>query len=107
MKDLPTANTLFFAAIAARVVVKREVELSYVHCTNNSYTPQHAFADFKEGLSDTILVGLPEALPDIIGSSFGDLYEIKSAPFEIFVNGATANDVVVIAALTPVQLQIR
>lgn len=39
--------------------------------------------------------------------SFGDLYEIKSAPFEIFVNGATANDVVVIAALTPAQLQIR
>jgi hypothetical protein len=39
--------------------------------------------------------------------SFGDLYEIKSSPFEIFVNGATANDVVVIAALTPVQLQIR
>jgi hypothetical protein len=39
--------------------------------------------------------------------SFGDLYEIKSAPYEIFVNGATASDVVVIAALTPVQLQIR
>jgi hypothetical protein len=39
--------------------------------------------------------------------NFGDLYEIKSAPYEIFVNGATANDVVVIAALTPVQLQIR
>jgi hypothetical protein len=39
--------------------------------------------------------------------NFGDLYEIKSAPYEIFVNGATSNDVVVIAALTPVQLQIR
>ena len=39
--------------------------------------------------------------------NFGDLYEIKSAPYEIFVNGATANDVVVISALTPVQLQIR
>ena len=39
--------------------------------------------------------------------NFGDLYEIKSAPYEIFVNGATANDVVVITALTPVQLQIR
>jgi len=38
--------------------------------------------------------------------SFGDLYEIKSAPYEIFVNGATANDVLVIAALTPAQLQI-
>jgi hypothetical protein len=38
--------------------------------------------------------------------SFGDLYEIKSAPYEIFVNGANANDVIVIAALTPAQLQI-
>jgi hypothetical protein len=37
---------------------------------------------------------------------FGDLYEIKSAPYEIFVNAATSNDVVVIAALTPAQLQI-
>jgi len=38
--------------------------------------------------------------------SFGDLYEIKSAPYEIFVNGANANDVIVIPALTPAQLQI-
>jgi hypothetical protein len=38
---------------------------------------------------------------------FGDLYEIKCAPYEIFVNGATADDVVVIAALTPAELQIR
>jgi hypothetical protein len=38
--------------------------------------------------------------------SFGDLYEIKSAPYEIFVNGANASDVLVISALTPAQLQI-
>jgi hypothetical protein len=37
--------------------------------------------------------------------SFGDLYEIKSAPNEIFVNGATANDVIVISSLTPAALQ--
>jgi hypothetical protein len=37
---------------------------------------------------------------------FGDLYEIKCMPYEIFVNAATANDVLVIAALTPVELQI-
>ena len=37
---------------------------------------------------------------------FGDLYEIKCMPYEIFVNAATANDVVVIAGLTPAQLQI-
>lgn len=37
---------------------------------------------------------------------FGDLYEIKCLPYEIFVNAATSNDVIVIAALTPAELQI-
>jgi hypothetical protein len=32
--------------------------------------------------------------------SFGDLYEIRSAPNEIFVSAATVNDVEVIDALT-------
>jgi hypothetical protein len=38
---------------------------------------------------------------------FGDLYEIKCRPYEIFVNAATANDVLVVPALTPDELQIR
>ena len=38
---------------------------------------------------------------------FGDLYEIRCQPYEIFVNAATANDIQVIPALTPNQLQIR
>jgi hypothetical protein len=37
--------------------------------------------------------------------TFGDLYEIRSAPNEIFVNGATTNDIVVISALTAAALQ--
>jgi len=37
--------------------------------------------------------------------SFGDLYEIRSAPNQIFVNGATVNDVEVITALTSTNLQ--
>jgi hypothetical protein len=37
--------------------------------------------------------------------SFGDLYEIRSAPNQIFVNGATINDVEVITALTSTNLQ--
>jgi uncharacterized membrane protein YgcG len=32
--------------------------------------------------------------------SFGDLYEIRSAPNEIFVSAATVNDIEVIEALT-------
>ena len=37
--------------------------------------------------------------------SFGDLYEIRSAPNQIFVNGATVDDVEVITALTSTNLQ--
>ena len=38
---------------------------------------------------------------------FGDLYEIKCLPYEIFVNAATSNDVLVVPALTPAELQVR
>lgn len=44
-------------------------------------------------------------VPNDPNETFGDLYEIKCQPYEIFVNAATANDVVVIAALTPDQLK--
>ena len=37
--------------------------------------------------------------------SFGDLYEIQCAPNQIFVNGATVNDIEVITALTSTNLQ--
>jgi len=36
---------------------------------------------------------------------FGDLYEIRSAPNQIFVNGATVNDVEVIQALTSTNIR--
>jgi hypothetical protein len=45
-------------------------------------------------------------VPNDPSMAFGDLYEIKCLPYEIFVNAATANDVIVIAALTPAELQI-
>jgi hypothetical protein len=38
--------------------------------------------------------------------SFGSLYEIQCAPYEIFVNAATANNIVVIPSLTAAELQI-
>ena len=53
------------------------------------------------------LISSAVLVPNDPTMNFGDLYEIKAAPYEIFANGATANDVVVIAALTPAQLQIR
>ena len=37
--------------------------------------------------------------------TFGDLYEIRCLPNEIFVNGCTANDIIIISSLTPAALQ--
>ena len=53
------------------------------------------------------LISSAVLVPNDPSMSFGDLYEIKCQPYEIFVNAATANDVQVIPALTPNQLQIR
>jgi hypothetical protein len=39
------------------------------------------------------------------GKSFGDLYEIRSAPNEIFVNAATVNNIQVIDALTSTNIR--
>jgi hypothetical protein len=50
-------------------------------------------------VSSVVLVPLDQQ------KSFGDLYEIRSAPNEIFVNGATVNDIEVITALTSSNLQ--
>jgi hypothetical protein len=55
----------------------------------------------------TDLISSAVLVPSDPTMSFGDLYEIKCRPFEIFVNAATANDVLVIAALTPDELQVR
>jgi len=53
-----------------------------------------------ELISSTVLV------PNNPAEPFGTLYEIKCSPYEIFVNAATANDILVIPALTPNELQI-
>jgi hypothetical protein len=44
-------------------------------------------------------------VPNNPQQTFGDLYEVLSQPNEIFVNGANANDIIVISALTPANLQ--
>jgi hypothetical protein len=49
-------------------------------------------------VSSVVLVPLNEQ------KSFGDLYEIRSAPNQIFVNAATVGDVEVIQALTSTNL---
>lgn len=58
-------------------------------------------AECGELISSAVLVSNDPTKP------FGDLYEIKCLPYEIFVNAATANDVLVVPALTPDELQVR
>jgi hypothetical protein len=53
------------------------------------------------------LISSAVLVPNDPTKSFGDLYEIKCMPYEIFVNAATAEDVLVVPALTPAELQIR
>ena len=55
--------------------------------------------ELGEYLSSVVLV------PNDPESQFGDLYEIKCKPYEIFANAATTNDIVVVAALTPETLK--
>jgi len=43
-------------------------------------------------------------VPKDTSKPFGTLYEIGSAPYEIFVNAATANDIMIISSLSTTQL---
>jgi len=52
------------------------------------------------------ILGSVVILPKDTSKNFGDLYEIKSAPNEIFVSAATVNDVQVIDSLTASQLRL-
>lgn len=58
-------------------------------------------AECGELISSAVLVSNDPEKP------FGDLYEIKCLPYEIFVNAATSDDVLVVPALTPAELQVR
>lgn len=51
------------------------------------------------------LVSSVVLVPNDPSLSFGDLYEIRSAPYEIFVSAAQATDIAVISALTSAELQ--
>lgn len=45
-------------------------------------------------------------VPTDTSLKFGNLYEIRCSPFEIFVNGAASTDIVIVSALTASELQI-
>ena len=82
---------------------------AYFDVNNWNFGDTFYFSELSAYLHANIggLVSSVVLVPNDPTMSFGDLYEIKASPYEIFVNAATASDVVVIAALTPAELQIR
>ena len=82
---------------------------SYFDINNWNFGDTFYFSELSAYLHSILgtLVSSVVLVPNDPTMSFGDMYEVKSAPYEIFVNAATATDIVVISALTPVELQIR
>jgi hypothetical protein len=82
---------------------------NYFNINNWNFGDTFYFSELSAYLHATVgeLVSSVVLVPNDPTKPFGDLYEIKCAPYEIFVNAATADDVQVIAALTPFELQQR
>lgn len=80
----------------------------YFNINNWNFGDTFYFSELSAYLHATCgdLISSAVLVPKNPALSFGDLYEIKCAPYQIFVNGATSNDVVVITALTPSELKI-
>lgn len=82
---------------------------NYFSINNWNFGDTFFFSELSAFLHATCgeLISSAVIVPNDPTMSFGDLYEIKCMPYEIFVNAATANDVVVVPALTPAELQVR
>lgn len=80
----------------------------YFNINNWSFGDTFFFSELAAYLHNELgdLISSAVLVPNNPNEKFGTLYEIKSAPYEIFVNAATANDVIIIPALTPDQLQV-
>jgi len=79
---------------------------NYFSIDNWDFGDTFYFSELSAYLHSVIgdLINSVVLVPNDPNLSFGDLYEIKSAPYEIFVNAAQATDISVITALTPSEL---
>jgi len=82
---------------------------NYFNVNNWDFGDTFFFSELSAYLHDECgnLISSAVLVPNDPTKKFGDLYEIKCRPYEIFVNAATANDVLVVPALTPDELQAR
>jgi hypothetical protein len=81
---------------------------SYFDINNWNFGDTFYFSELSAYLHNQLgdIISSAVLVPNNPTEKFGTLYEIKCKPYEIFVNAATANDIRVIAALTPDQLQV-
>jgi hypothetical protein len=82
---------------------------NYFNINNWNFGDTFYFSELSAYIHSEIgaLISSAVLVPNDPTLTFGNLYEIKCAPYQIFVNAATSNDVLVIPALTQVQLQAR
>ena len=82
---------------------------NYFNINNWNFGDTFYFSDLSAFLHNEVgeLISSAVLVSNNPTQPFGDLYEIKSMPYEIFVNAARASDIQVIPALTQAQLQIR
>jgi len=80
----------------------------YFDINNWNFGDTFYFSELSAYLHNELgsLISSAVLVPNDPTEPFGTLYEIKCSPYEIFVNAATANDILVIPALTPDQLQV-
>ena len=80
---------------------------TYFNIDNWNFGDTFFFSELSAFLHERIgdLISSVVLVSDDPEKLFGDLYEIKCRPYEIFANAATTNDVVIVAALTPDTLQ--
>ena len=90
-----------------RTAVLSEIN-SYFSIDNWTFGDTFYFTELSSYLHSKIgdLINSVVLVPNDPTQQFGQLYEIRCAPYEIFVNAAQATDIMVISALTPAELQI-
>jgi len=81
---------------------------SYFQIENWNFGDTFYFSELSAYVHSIIgdLVSSIVLVPNDPSMKFGDLYEIHSSPYEIFVNATQATDIMVISSLSPSELQI-
>lgn len=100
------ASTTTASDSEIRTAVLSEIN-NYFNIDNWDFGDTFYFSELSAYLHSKIgdIVNSVVLVPNDPTLTFGDLYEIHSAPYEIFVNAAQATDIAVISALTATELQ--